>query len=62
VCKARPGFVTVAMLLAGISETRIAGHTGHRDRNVLRLYYRNGCTMGNASRPSKGQSNAPSDR
>ena len=28
--------------MAGISETRIAGHTGHRDMNVRRLYYRNG--------------------
>jgi hypothetical protein len=28
--------------LAGISETRIAGHTGHRDLNVMRRYYRNG--------------------
>jgi integrase len=37
----RAGFVTAAML-AGISEARVAGHTGHRDMNVLRLYYRNG--------------------
>jgi hypothetical protein len=37
----RAGFVTAAML-AGISETRIAEHTGNRDMNVLRLYYRNG--------------------
>ena len=36
-----PGFVTAAML-AGISETRIAEHTGHRDLNVMRRYYRNG--------------------
>jgi hypothetical protein len=39
---AASAFFTAAAMLAGISETRIAGHTGHRDMNVLRLYYRNG--------------------
>ena len=28
--------------MAGVSETRIAEHTGHRDLNVMRRYYRNG--------------------
>jgi hypothetical protein len=32
---------SVAML-AGISEDAHAEHTGHRDLNVMRRYYRNG--------------------
>jgi hypothetical protein len=43
-------------MLAGISETRIGEHTGHRDMNVLRLYYRNGMVFkGNPAKEDFGR-------